>query len=144
MKYSLAIVFNWITQHQLSQQSVLGVKGCASKVAMSHSVERPNPVRGDFQTQNQVKLGKPPQPLQTPHLLYKNHFPTSKLGKPGEIQDPLPPTWDGFPSFSRILVRKSPLTRSVNIENKLGLSCAKLRTSQVGLCLVVPTSYLSS
>ena len=55
MKYSLAIVCNRITQHQLSQQSVLGVKGCASKVAMSHSVERPNPVRGDFQTQNQVK-----------------------------------------------------------------------------------------
>ena len=58
-------------------------------------------LRGDFQTKKRVKLGKPSQPLQPPPQvangiegldppsLYKNHFPSSKLGKPGKIQDPL-------------------------------------------------------
>ena len=39
---------------------------------------------------------------------YKNHFPTSKLGKLGRIWDPLPPCLDGFSSFTRFWVLKSP------------------------------------
>jgi len=78
-------------------------------------------VRGDFGTQNRVKLGKPSQPLQTlprlgffkvgngpdphpPPPPYKNHFSTSKLGKTGKIQDALPPMLGWFPKFYLVLI----------------------------------------
>ena len=63
-------------------------------------------LRGDFRTQNRLKLGKPSQPLPPPRLI-------KTISQPQNLRPP-PPTWDG---------RKSKARRREAVESSFKASC---------------------